>query len=74
MEYQTLRPLPVHGDYNLFTVRSLMEPLSEVPPAAAARLASQIRRVPSAFLEYKGLADEAVREQVMAFLDERATA
>eukprot|EP00415_Alexandrium_ostenfeldii_P003085 UN3085 len=71
VEYETLRRLSEHPDYLVFTIRAHMDPLASFAstPLACRALAAQIRSMPEALLEYKGLGDAATRGAVLRFLD-----
>jgi len=71
-EYQTLRRLPIHTDYVLFTVRTHLTPLHALraQPRAAAVLAENVRgAVQLDFRFYKGLDDPRIVERVLGYLD-----
>ena len=71
-EYQTLRRLPQHTDFVLFTVRTLLTPMSALEglPAAAALLAENVRGAAELdFRFYKGLGDRRIVERVVEYLD-----
>lgn len=61
-EYQTLRRL-LQTQAVLFTVRTFVEPLAEVPAEARRTLEASARGMSSAMLEYKGIAPAGATEQ-----------
>lgn len=71
VEYETLRRLPKNSEYLVFTIRPYMDPLPawSKTPLACRSLAREIRRLPEAVLDYKGLGEPAVRSATLAFLD-----
>ena len=71
-EYQTLRRLPRHEAFVLFTVRTYMTPLKalEAQPYAAALLAENVRgALHLDFRYFKGLDDERVATRILTYLD-----
>ena len=73
VEYQTLRRLPRHTDFVLFTVRTHLTPLRclMAQPAAARVLAENVRgAVQLDFRFYKGLDDPRIAQRVLAYLEE----
>ena len=68
VEYQTLRRLP-RSRHILFTIRSYIDPLSEIAasPAAAAALASRVEALSDDFAEYKGIS-RAMRPRIQQYL------
>mmetsp|Transcript_63054 Transcript_63054/g.195228 ORF Transcript_63054/g.195228 Transcript_63054/m.195228 type:complete len:155 (+) Transcript_63054:178-642(+) len=76
VEYETLRRLPEHSDHLVFTIRAHMDPLASfaATPFACAALGAEIRNMPDALLEYKGLGDAATRRAVLGFLDAASAA
>eukprot|EP00435_Cladocopium_sp_Y103_P015238 s2274_g3.t1 len=71
VEYETLLRLPKNSEYLVFTIRPYMDPLPawSATPLACQSLAREIRRLPEAVLDYKGLGEPAVRSATLAFLD-----
>lgn len=71
VEFETLRRLPFNTDYLLFTVRQHFDPLAalSLEPLACAALAMEIRNLPQALLEYKGVGEPATQQVALAFLD-----
>ncbi|CAK0876536.1 unnamed protein product [Prorocentrum cordatum] len=74
VEYETLLRLPEHPDHLVFTIRAHMDSLDDfaAAPRACAALAGQIRAMPDALLEYKGLDSSDKQSAVLAFLDAAA--
>ena len=69
-EYQTLRRLPRHEAFVLFTVRTYMTPLKalEAQPYAAALLAENVRgALHLDFRYFKGLDDERVATRILTY-------
>ena len=70
VEYQTLRRLP-HTRCILFTVRTLVEPVTELEgaPGAAAALAASLRGMSQVMRAYKGLLQPQAQDDMLAYLD-----
>ncbi|CAE8642874.1 unnamed protein product [Polarella glacialis] len=76
VEYETLRRLPKHPEYLVFTIRSHMDPLLELAsmPLACAALEEEIRLLPEALLQYKGIGEPTTKAAVLRFLDKVSAA
>lgn len=76
VEYETVRRLTEHPDYLVFSIRAHMDPLISFSsaPLACAALATELRSMPQALLEYKGMGDEDMQRIVLNFLDRAAAA
>jgi hypothetical protein len=61
VEYQTLRRLPV-SRYILFTIKTMVQPMSSLGPAAAATLAASLGGMREDIRGYKGLGGGAAGE------------
>ncbi len=70
VERETLRRLPLSGSI-LFTIRTFINPLSDVPPEAAARLADVLDAMPSGVADYKKLTE--VGTAIAQWLRDRTT-
>ena len=75
IEYQTIRRLPRHTDYLLFTVHTFLHPVSaleHVPPRAAQTLAASMRgmaQLSTETLEYRGLESRETLQVMLDYLD-----
>lgn len=73
-EYETLRRLPSHPDYMVFTIRAHADPLPALAlePQACAALAFELQHLPQALLAYRGLGDPSAQKAVLEFLEAAA--
>lgn len=71
VEYETLRRLPLHAEYLVFTIRRHLSPLPSLAktPFACAALATELRNLPPELLAYKGFASPETCGLVLRFLD-----
>lgn len=71
LEFQTLRRLPIHKRYILFTVRRYVDPMHKLEqwPGAAVALAAAIRRKYKGTLARNGLGERDNSQPILDFCD-----